>query len=177
MARSADLHRVLLHHLAERLDPSRQAEPIETGGNLFHGFAHRAQHRWRQSGRSCDIAVHGVAFLSSEFSTPSLPAQGEQRRPSFFNIRRDIADDSRWRPSSVVSSAYLLSKVATSASTACASSARAPLRNTDKACGSSGSQALQDAARKDFYSAGLALCFLLSSIDPCRNGLLLNNNV
>src|SRR5882757_5223203 len=37
---------------------------------------------------------------------------------------------SRWRPSSVVSSAYLLSKVATSASTACASSARAPLRNT-----------------------------------------------
>src|SRR5467141_4396033 len=37
---------------------------------------------------------------------------------------------SRLRPSSVVSSAYLLSKVATSASTACASSARAPLRNT-----------------------------------------------
>src|SRR6478752_4305564 len=37
---------------------------------------------------------------------------------------------SRLRPSSVVSAAYLLSKVATSASTACASSARAPLRNT-----------------------------------------------
>src|SRR3974377_1346956 len=37
---------------------------------------------------------------------------------------------SRWRPSSVDSSAYLLSKVATSASTACASSARAPSRNT-----------------------------------------------
>src|SRR4029078_6876148 len=37
---------------------------------------------------------------------------------------------SRWRPSSVVSSAYLLSKLATSASTACASSARAPSRNT-----------------------------------------------
>jgi hypothetical protein len=30
---------------------------------------------------------------------------------------------------------------------------------------------------QDFYSAGLALCFLLSSIDPYRNGLLLNNNV
>jgi hypothetical protein len=35
---------------------------------------------------------------------------------------------SRLRPSSVVSSEYLLSKVATSASTACASSARAPLQ-------------------------------------------------
>jgi hypothetical protein len=52
-------------------------------------------------------------------------------------IYLDLADDSRWRPSSVVSSAYLLSKVATSASAACASSARPPLRNTDKACGSS----------------------------------------
>jgi hypothetical protein len=37
---------------------------------------------------------------------------------------------SRWRPSLLVSSAYLLSKVATSASTACARSARAPSRNT-----------------------------------------------
>src|SRR4030081_1845271 len=37
---------------------------------------------------------------------------------------------SRWRPSSVISSAWPLSKAATSASTACASSARAPLRKT-----------------------------------------------
>jgi excisionase family DNA binding protein len=33
--------------------------------------------------RICDRSLHGV-------STPSLPAQGEQRRFSFFNIRRDI---------------------------------------------------------------------------------------
>jgi hypothetical protein len=26
------------------------------------------------------------------FDTPSLPAQGEQRRSSFFNIRRDIGE-------------------------------------------------------------------------------------
>ena len=37
---------------------------------------------------------------------------------------------SRWRPSSVSLSAWPLSKAATSASTACASSARAPLRKT-----------------------------------------------
>src|SRR5262245_55137110 len=37
---------------------------------------------------------------------------------------------SRWRPSSVTSSACLLSKAPTSASTACASSARAPSRKT-----------------------------------------------
>src|SRR3974390_2358115 len=37
---------------------------------------------------------------------------------------------SRWWPSSVDASAYLLSKVATSASIACARSVRAPARNT-----------------------------------------------
>jgi len=32
-----------------------------------------------------------MALLSFRgISTPSLQAQGEQRRPSFFNIRRDI---------------------------------------------------------------------------------------
>src|SRR5262245_56916375 len=37
---------------------------------------------------------------------------------------------SRWRPSSVSLSAWQMSKAATSASTACANSTRAPLRNT-----------------------------------------------
>src|SRR4249920_3716452 len=83
MARSADLHRVLLHHLAERFDPSRQAEPIETGGNLFHGFAHRAQHRRRQSGRSCDIAIHGVAFLSLESAPRAYRLKASNAAPPF----------------------------------------------------------------------------------------------
>src|SRR6266542_3551128 len=35
-----------------------------------------------------------MALLSFRgISTPSLPAQGEQRRSSFFNIRRDIPPD------------------------------------------------------------------------------------
>jgi len=38
----AGLRRVLLHHLTERLDPRRQAETIETGGDFFHGFAQPA---------------------------------------------------------------------------------------------------------------------------------------
>jgi hypothetical protein len=33
--------------------------------------------------------LHGVAFLRG-IDTPSLTAQGEQRRSSFFNIDRDI---------------------------------------------------------------------------------------
>jgi hypothetical protein len=38
-----------------------------------------------------------MALLSFRgISTPSLLAQGEQRRPSFFNIRRDIPG-SEWR--------------------------------------------------------------------------------
>jgi hypothetical protein len=36
-----------------------------------------------------------MALLSFRgFDTPSLPAQGEQRRSSFFNIRRDIGTPS-----------------------------------------------------------------------------------
>jgi len=35
--------------------------------------------------------MHGVAFLCG-IITPSLSAQGEQRRSTFFNIRRDIGE-------------------------------------------------------------------------------------
>jgi hypothetical protein len=82
MAPSAGLLCILLHHLPERLDPSRQAEPIETRENLFHGFAHRAQYRWRQGSRSCDITVHGVAsnaappFSTSAGTSPVNEALG-----------------------------------------------------------------------------------------------------
>ncbi|WP_287980981.1 hypothetical protein [Acidiphilium sp.] len=40
----------------------------------------------------CGIPLHGVAFLSG-FDTPSLQAQGRQRRSSYFNIPRDIPDE------------------------------------------------------------------------------------
>ncbi len=38
---------------------------------------------------------HGVAFLRG-FDTPSLPAQGEQRRSSYFNIRRGNPANGSW---------------------------------------------------------------------------------
>jgi hypothetical protein len=38
-----------------------------------------------------------MALLSSRgISTPSLQAQGEQRRSSYFNNRRDIANSKSW---------------------------------------------------------------------------------
>src|SRR6266702_4410321 len=42
-------------------------------------------------GIAVDVLRLSMAFLYFRgFDTPSLPAQGEQRRSSFFNIRRDI---------------------------------------------------------------------------------------
>jgi hypothetical protein len=57
MAWSAGIRCVLVHHLAERRDPCRQAKAIETRGDFFEGLAHkdRLQNSRRQNGRSCDI--------------------------------------------------------------------------------------------------------------------------
>jgi hypothetical protein len=44
------------------------------------------------AGIAVDVISLFMALLSSRgISTPSLKAQGEQRRSSFFNIPRDIA--------------------------------------------------------------------------------------
>jgi hypothetical protein len=48
----------------------------------------------RRDGSGCSRSIHGVAFLRG-ISTPSLSAQGEQRRSAFFNIRRDIGRRSK----------------------------------------------------------------------------------
>src|SRR5271165_2680486 len=48
-------------------------------------------------GIAVDVVRLSMALLSFRgFDTPSLPAQGEQRRSSFFNIRRDIGHTERW---------------------------------------------------------------------------------
>src|SRR6516165_10272711 len=77
MAWSAGIRCVLVHHLAERRDPRGQAKAIETRGDFFEGLAHRSKDRLqnsrRQCGRSCDIRLHGVAFLSWN-QHPSLRA-------------------------------------------------------------------------------------------------------
>src|SRR5262249_32441266 len=82
---------IRLHHRAERLDPCRKAEPIEARPHFCKRFVHSPGRR-RTS--RCDISRHGVALLCG-ISTPSLPAQGGQRRPlQKFNRTRDIPVDS-----------------------------------------------------------------------------------
>jgi hypothetical protein len=48
------------------------------------------------AGIAVDVISLFMALLSSRgISTPSLQAQGEQRRSSYFNIHRDIADSTQ----------------------------------------------------------------------------------
>ena len=86
VARAAQALGVLRHHAGERGDPRRQAEALETRPYILPSPFYQRR-RIRRRGR--DIPLHGVAFLRG-VSTPSLPAQGGQRRPSYFNIDRDI---------------------------------------------------------------------------------------
>jgi len=85
MARAAQAFGVLRHHAGERGDPRRQTETLEARPNILPGIFHKRR-RIRRQGR--DIPLHGVVFLRG-VSTLSLPAQGGQRRPSYFNIERD----------------------------------------------------------------------------------------
>src|SRR5215831_5854547 len=89
MAWTAGFLGVLRHHRAQRLDAGCQAKAPETRRHLLEYFTHSFD-RWRgESCCCCANCLHGVAFLLWN-QHPSLQAQGEQRRPSFFNIERDI---------------------------------------------------------------------------------------
>ncbi|MGY4408566.1 hypothetical protein ACVWW4_000302 [Bradyrhizobium sp. LB7.1] len=77
VARPAGRRHIRLHHRAERLDPCRKAEPIEARSHFRKRFVHSPG---RRPTSRCDISRHGVALLCG-ISTPSLPAQGGQRRP------------------------------------------------------------------------------------------------
>ncbi|MGJ0452807.1 MAG: hypothetical protein ACR65T_06200 [Methylocystis sp.] len=83
---AADRRRILLHHLVRRLDPGGKAKPLEA----------RRHARQRSAFSACvgiafDVVCSFMALLSFRgISTPSLTAQGEQRRSSIFNFLRDI---------------------------------------------------------------------------------------
>ena len=65
VAWTAQLRRILLHHLAQTGDPRRQAEALEAGPDLLPGLFQ--QLRRIRGGRRrirCDSFLHGVAFLS-----------------------------------------------------------------------------------------------------------------
>jgi hypothetical protein len=61
VTRSAQGRRVRLQHLAQRLQPRRQAEPLEARRHLVERLAHR---RVRRRGRGRAISRHGVACPS-----------------------------------------------------------------------------------------------------------------
>ena len=91
MAWTAGFFGVLRHHRAQRLDAGRQAKASLVTLECFtHSFD-----RWRGETAAVVLIVFMALLSFRGISTPSLQAQGEQRRPSFFNIERDISDISR----------------------------------------------------------------------------------
>src|SRR6266516_3909810 len=76
---------IAIHHLAKGLHAGSQAKQLEARRNLRQGLKLQ---RSRRNRSRCSKLVHGVAFLCG-IITPSLAAQGEQRRFSYFNIERD----------------------------------------------------------------------------------------
>jgi hypothetical protein len=85
MAWTTDRSRIVIH-LAKGLHAGSQAKQLEARRNVSQRLELQSS---RRDGSECSRSVHGVAFLCG-ISTPSLSAQGEQRRSAFFNIRRDI---------------------------------------------------------------------------------------
>ena len=63
-----------------------EEDPLKTRSDRLPGVL---DNRMRRRRLACAIPLHGVAFLSGSH-TPSLQAQGRQRRSSYFNIPRDI---------------------------------------------------------------------------------------
>ena len=86
VAWTTDRLRVVLHHLAKRLHarkPGRTTRSSPTCSPAPRASA-------LSSGIAVDVVSLFMALLSFRgISTPSLPAQGEQRRSSYFNIDRD----------------------------------------------------------------------------------------
>src|SRR5208283_5271355 len=88
MALATDRCRILLQHLAQRLEPRGQAKAFKA---RRHGRQRLGLQRIGGNRSRRGMLLHGVAFLRG-ISTPSLKAQGEQRRSSLFNIPRDNPD-------------------------------------------------------------------------------------
>src|SRR4029077_11674698 len=86
MAWTTDRARIVIHHLAKGVHAASQAKQLEARRNVSQGLELQSS---RRNGSGCSRCIHGVAFLCG-ISTPSLSAQGEQRRSALFNIHRDI---------------------------------------------------------------------------------------
>ena len=85
MAWTTDRLRIVFHHLAKRFHAGSQAQQLEARRDVRYRLQLQVSRRDRSR---CNKLIHGVAFLCG-ISTPSLAAQGEQRRSVYFNINRD----------------------------------------------------------------------------------------
>jgi hypothetical protein len=85
VAWTTDRLRIVFHHLAKRFHAGSQAQQLEARRDVRYRLELQLSRRDRSR---CNKLVHGVAFLCG-ISTPSLAAQGEQRRSAYFNINRD----------------------------------------------------------------------------------------
>jgi hypothetical protein len=97
MAWTTDCLGIVIHHLAKSLHAGSQAKQLEARRNARQRLQLQ---RPRRNRRGCGKSIHGVAFLCG-ISTPSLSAQGEQRRFSYFNIDRDNRQRSLLKVSTV----------------------------------------------------------------------------
>ena len=82
---TTDRLRIVFHHLAKRFHAGSQATTTRSSPRCSYRLELQLSRRDRSR---CSKLVHGVAFLCG-MSTPSLAAQGEQRRSVYFNINRD----------------------------------------------------------------------------------------
>jgi hypothetical protein len=80
-----DHSHIVIHHLAKGLHAGSQSKQLEARRNVSQRLDLQSS---RRNGSEYSRSIHGVAFLCG-ISTPSLSAQGEQRRSAFFNIRRE----------------------------------------------------------------------------------------
>src|SRR6516162_8310443 len=91
MAGTTDRLRIVIHHLAKSLQAGSQAERLKARKNVRQRLKLQ---RARRNRSRCSNLVHGVAFLCG-ISTPSLSAQGQQRRSSISTSGGTIPNSSR----------------------------------------------------------------------------------
>ena len=85
MASTTDRWRIVIHHLAKRFHAGSQAQRLKARRHVRYRLELQLSRRG-----AIDVASLFMALLSfCEISTPSLAAQGEQRRSAYFNIDRD----------------------------------------------------------------------------------------
>ena len=88
VAGTAHPGRILLQHAGQSRKAGRQAEALEARSNLLPGIFDDCR---RDNSSRCGRFSSWRCFPFVGFSTPSLPAQGEQRLLHIFNRDRDIS--------------------------------------------------------------------------------------